>query len=215
MLHTLGNLTLTGYNSEYSDRPFREKKTMDGGFVVSPLRLNEGLGQTPVWNKQSIEKRADKLAKLAKDVWSYPDLSDVVLSKYKEQPKALSVNTLDNFDYLQNGKPSRKLFDAIRKEILAIDSVVYEEILKYYIAYKAETNFVDIVPLADSLSLALNMPFENLYDPEGVALNVAGLGHWGNGEVEVKINSVGQIPYALSLINQSFEHQMGNGRGEE
>lgn len=215
MLHTLGNLTLTGYNSEYSDRPFREKKTMDGGFMVSPLRLNEGLGQTPIWNKQSIEQRADKLAKLAKDVWSYPDLAEMVLSKYKEQPKALSVNTLENFDYLQNGKPSRKLFDAIRKEILAIDSVVYEEILKYYIAYKAETNFVDIVPLADSLSLALNMPFENLYDPEGVALNVAGLGHWGNGEVEVKINSVGQIPYALSLINQSFEHQMGNGRGEE
>ena len=215
MLHTLGNLTLTGYNSEYSDRPFREKKTMDGGFAVSPLRLNEGLGQTPIWNRQSIEQRADKLAKLAKDVWGYPDLTEMVLSKYKEQPKATSFYALENHDYLQIGKPSRMLFDAIRKEILAIDSVVYEEILKYYIAYKAETNFVDIVPLANSLSLMLNMPFENLYDPEGVAQNVSGLGRWGNGEVEIKINSVGQIPYALSLINQSFEHQMGNGRGEE
>ena len=43
-LHTLGNLTLTGYNSEYSDRPFGEKRDMQGGFKESPLRLNEGLG---------------------------------------------------------------------------------------------------------------------------------------------------------------------------
>ena len=43
-LHTLGNLTLTGYNAEYSDRPFAEKRDMTGGFKESPLRLNEGLG---------------------------------------------------------------------------------------------------------------------------------------------------------------------------
>src|SRR5204863_325659 len=42
-LHTLGNLTLTGYNSEYSDRPFAEKRDMPGGFKSSPLRLNAGL----------------------------------------------------------------------------------------------------------------------------------------------------------------------------
>ncbi len=44
LLHTLGNLTLTGYNSEYSNRPFAEKRDMQGGFKQSPLVLNEGLG---------------------------------------------------------------------------------------------------------------------------------------------------------------------------
>ena len=44
-LHTLGNLTLTGYNAEYSDRPFLEKRNMQGGFKESPLRLNEGWGR--------------------------------------------------------------------------------------------------------------------------------------------------------------------------
>ncbi len=43
LLHTLGNLTLTGYNSEYSDRSFAEKRDMQGGFRQSPLRLNQGL----------------------------------------------------------------------------------------------------------------------------------------------------------------------------
>ena len=216
MLHTLGNLTLTGYNSEYSDRPFIEKKTMNGGFVMSPLRLNEGLGHTAVWNKQSIEKRADRLAKLAKEVWTYPGLSEEILSKYKEKPKGAGSYTLDNYPYLQKGKPSRILFDAICKEILAVDSsVVYEEMLKYYIAYKAETNFADIVPLANSLAITLNMPFEKINDPKQIAQNVAGLGHWGNGEVEVRITSLDQIPYVMSLINQSFEHQMGNGQEVE
>ena len=42
-LHTLGNLTLTGYNAEYSDRPFPEKRDMAGGFKESPLKLNAGL----------------------------------------------------------------------------------------------------------------------------------------------------------------------------
>lgn len=40
-LHTLGNLTLTGYNSELSDRPFSQKKTIEGGFNHSPIHLND------------------------------------------------------------------------------------------------------------------------------------------------------------------------------
>ncbi len=48
-LHTLGNLTLTGYNSEYSDHPFATKRDMEGGFKDSPLRLNKGLGQLEAW----------------------------------------------------------------------------------------------------------------------------------------------------------------------
>ena len=48
-LHTLGNLTLTGYNAEYSDRPFAEKRDMPGGFKESPLRLNERLGTLDGW----------------------------------------------------------------------------------------------------------------------------------------------------------------------
>src|SRR2546421_522450 len=49
-LHRLGNITLTGYNSSYSDRPFFEKKTMDGGFNDSPLRLNKFIREQSSWN---------------------------------------------------------------------------------------------------------------------------------------------------------------------
>ena len=211
MLHTLGNLTLTGYNPEYSDRSFTEKKTMKGGFAFSPLTLNKGLGETETWNQQSIENRAHRLAELAKVVWRFPNVSDDLLFNYRETAKLPSEYSIHNFEYLQEGKFSKALFDAIRKEILSIDNVVYEEPLKLYIAYKAETNFVDIIPLANSLLLMLNMPYEKVHDPKGMTRNVAGLGRWGNGEVEFRLSSLDQIPYAMGLINQSFEHQMGNG----
>ncbi len=74
-LHTIGNLTLTAYNSELSDRPFQEKRTMKGGFLNSPLRLNESLRYVEHWNKDEIEQRAALLAEQAVMLWRMPTLS--------------------------------------------------------------------------------------------------------------------------------------------
>jgi uncharacterized protein with ParB-like and HNH nuclease domain/alkylated DNA nucleotide flippase Atl1 len=82
-LHTLGNLTLTGYNPEYSDRPFSEKRDIDGGFKMSPLRLNQGLGQLHSWNSSEIEKRAKRLAVEAIKIWGRPHLSVDALAGYR------------------------------------------------------------------------------------------------------------------------------------
>ena len=75
-LHTLGNLTLTGYNSEYGDKPFLEKRDMAGGFHESPLRLNKGLGQLDKWDAEEIQKRAERLARLATTIWDKPSHSE-------------------------------------------------------------------------------------------------------------------------------------------
>ena len=79
---------------------------------------------------------------------------------------------------------------------------------KLSIAYKAETNFVDIVPQAKRLRLSLNMPFAELDYPRGLAKNVAGLGRWGNGEVELRVNALEEVPYAIGLIRQSLDRQL-------
>jgi predicted transport protein len=92
---------------------------------------------------------------------------------------------------------------------------VTEEFLKLYIAYKAETNFVDVVPQASRLRLALNMQFHELHDPRGIVKDVTNLGRWGNGDVEVGLTSLEDLPYVLGLIRQSFEKQMGNGESGE
>ncbi|ANH48993.1 hypothetical protein AA977_02465 [Helicobacter pylori] len=71
-LHTIGNLTLTGYNSEYSDKSFQEKRDMENGFKQSPLKLNQGLKDLEVFGEKEILDRAEYLANLALKIWVSP-----------------------------------------------------------------------------------------------------------------------------------------------
>jgi len=210
-LHTLGNLTLTGYNSEYSDRPFIKKRDMKGGFRESPLRVNKGLGILESWNENTIKNRAEELAEEAIQVWNLPLLPGEVLNAYRKHPDEAQAYSIDDHSQLATEKPMRPLFEELRKELLSLDPCVTEEFLKLYIAYKAETNFLDIVPQASALRLSLNMKFHELQDPKSIAQDVTGLGRWGNGDVEIKLTSLEDIPYVMGLARQAFEKQMGNG----
>ncbi len=160
-LHTLGNLTLTGYNSEYSDKPFSEKRDMEGGFKASPLKLNELLGQVPQWNEAEIKTRAGRLATLALDVWNAPQLTGDVLASYRPKAAATPTYTINDHPHLVSSAIG-EVFEAFRKEVLTLDPCVTEEFRKLYVAYKAETNFVDVIPQTKRLRLTLNI---------GLALN--------------------------------------------
>ena len=208
-LHTLGNLTLTGYNSEYSDRRFAEKRDMKGGFAESPLRLNQGLGKLEHWTEEDIRQRSERLAAQATSVWPVPAVDATILDAYKPAGVAAGYAISDHPN-LATG-PMHELFVEFRKQVLALDPCVTEEYLKLYVAYKAETNFVDVVPQAKRLRLSLNMEFAEITDPKGICRDVTGLGRWGNGDVEVALSSVEELPYVIGLVRQSFERQMGNG----
>jgi hypothetical protein len=58
------------------------------------------------------------------------------------------------------------------------------------------------------LRLSLIMPFPDLDDPKGLAKNVTGIGRWGNGDVEVALANLEEVPYAVGLIRQSLERQL-------
>ena len=210
-LHTLGNLTLTGYNVEYSDRPFAEKRDMNGGFRESPLRVNKGLRAMEYWNESAIQSRADRLAHKAIEVWPAPKLADDVLLHYSINVRLLEEDyTIHDHDQLAVGTTSRALFDKFRKEVMALDPCITEEFRKVYVAYKAETNFVDVVPQAKRLRLMLNLQFHDLQDPRGLAKDVTNLGHWGNGDVAITLNTPDEVPYVVGLVRQALENQMGN-----
>lgn len=82
-LHTIGNLTLTGYNEKYSNRSFQEKRDMEKGFKDSPLRLNQGLRDLESFGEEEIKKRANDLADFALKIWTYPKLDAETLEEYK------------------------------------------------------------------------------------------------------------------------------------
>lgn len=209
-LHTLGNLTLTGYNSEYSDHTFPEKRDMTGGFKESPLKLNAGLGQLQHWNESEIQSRAIRLAELALTVWTAPRLESAVLATYKPKTPATTTYTVDDHPHLLS-PTIQPLFDALRKAVKALDPVVNEEFLKLYVAYKAETNFLDVIPKAKRLLCSINVPFAELDDPKGLCRDVTGLGRWGNGYAEIHLENLEDLPYIMGLVRQAFERQMGNG----
>ena len=89
-----------------------------------------------------------------------------------------------------------------------LDKCVNEEFLKLYVAYKAETNFVDLIPQTRKLCLVLNMRFADIQDPRGLCRDVTNIGKWGNGDVEISLNNIDDIPYVMGLIRQSFDYQM-------
>lgn len=208
-LHTLGNLTLTGYNSEYSNRAFAEKRDMEGGFKQSPLRLNKGLGELDSWNEDTIRARASNIAAKAASVWSAPEIAADILDAYRPQISKSASYSISDHPHLLN-TPSREIFDALRAEIIKLDPCVSEEFLKLYVAYKAETNFVDVVPQAKQLRLSLNIGFSEIDDPRGLCKDVSGLGRWGNGDVEVRLSEIAELPYVIGLIRQSLERQLGS-----
>ena len=215
-LHTLGNLTLTGYNSEYRDFPFAYKRDQvidkEGnpiGFAHSPLKLNLGLGKVTTWNEDAIKARADRLALEAAKVWSAPQLPPDVFDAYRPAVvKAGQQYSIDDHPFLASG-PMRELFDLFREAVVALDPCVSEEFLKLYVAYKAETNFVDVVPQAKRLLLTINMPFHEIDDPKGVCVDITNVGRWGNGNISVGLATKQDLPYVIGLVRQSFDRQMG------
>lgn len=72
-LHTLGNLTITGYNAEMSNKSFGEKVNDESGFKHSHLKLNESIAQCDVWNKKSIQRRTNILTDIILKIWKYPE----------------------------------------------------------------------------------------------------------------------------------------------
>lgn len=215
-LHTLGNLTLTAYNSEYSDQPFANKRDMYGGFRMSPLILNEGIGSLERWDEQAIQTRAVRLMTLAVSVWGDTHLPEEVLAQYRTKTGSQrpQTYTIDDHPYLAHKSTTRSLFDLFRKDVLDLSPVVTEEFLKLYVAYKAETNFVDVVAQSSRLRLSLNLAFHELRDPRSLARDVANLGRWGNGDAEVLLSDPEDLPYVIGLVRQAFELQMGNGDTE-
>ncbi len=205
-LHSLGNLTLTGYNSELSDKPFSQKKTMEGGFNDSPIRLNDFLRKVDIWNAENIEARAKELAEKARQIWFAPNLSQEVLDKYSTEEKTTTVYSIEQYEHLKG--EMLDLYHALKKRILNIDSSVKEEYKKLYIAFKSSTNFVDIVPQKVRLRLSLNIDYPDMIDPKGLCKDVSGLGRWGNGDVEVGISNMNELDDVMELIQQAFDKQL-------
>lgn len=120
-LHKIGNLTLSAYNSEYSNLPFNEKLNLKingigKGFKYSKLYLNEFISLQDKWSLTQIIERSNILYAKAKKIWYYPEFSE----------DDNSFNFLDSttWDYVKITYFAKKAFDYILKnELINIDEI--------------------------------------------------------------------------------------------
>ena len=89
-LHTIGNITLTGYNSKLSNKSFSEKRDMDKGFKDSRLYLNKYISTIDHWNEDEIIKRSEILFDRSLDIWLYPDFGYEQIETNNENMFSLS-----------------------------------------------------------------------------------------------------------------------------
>ncbi len=89
-IHRLANLTLTAYNSSYSNNPFIDKRDAENGFKNSGIRMNQLIAQKDKWTLTELEERDEKMVSKALEIWSFP------VTNFKPEEKQLETVTLDD-----------------------------------------------------------------------------------------------------------------------
>jgi uncharacterized protein with ParB-like and HNH nuclease domain len=118
-LHTLGNLTLTAYNSELSNDSFDKKQVY---YADSNYQLNKCFAGVPTWNAEAIELRARKLATIALKIW--PDLHrpTAMLQSKRVSSKPTGVRYLSKFIAIKTWRAATlrllELFDDAQQGLL-------------------------------------------------------------------------------------------------
>ena len=70
--HKMANLTLTAYNSDYSNRPFTQKRDMKKGFTDSGFRMNQWVAKQDTWSEPQMKEREERLEQRFLELWPYP-----------------------------------------------------------------------------------------------------------------------------------------------
>jgi hypothetical protein len=167
-LHRLGNLTLTAYNSEYSYKPFSEKKVMPGGFAESSVRLNKFVREQPVWTENEIRTRTIELAHRAIAAWLPLEVPRELIeaAKHAEMRELAGRRDVGN---VKMDAEARSLFEKLRPHVLAMDSKILELAESDSISYHAPDFFLEILPRRHRLTLLLDLDFNEVDDPSGIA----------------------------------------------
>ncbi len=121
---------------------------------------------------------------------------------YEKISKEIKIYTEN--EHLELGSvESLELYEKLKTAILSMGDIDLKP-KKLYLAFIGTTNIIDIVIQRNALRCFLNLSDGELDDPKKIARNVTNIGHWGNGDYEVRITDDENFEYILSLIRQSY-----------
>lgn len=116
-----------------------------------------------------------------------------------------------DLDHHLKGKSQgiREVFDALRERIFDLQSAdgeIIEVFRKLYIGYKRGKNFCEVHVYQNELVIWLDLPISDLNDPNKIAIDATGKGHWGTGDVEIRLSRLEDVDTVLELIKQAYEY---------
>ena len=205
-LHRLGNLTLTGYNSKYSDRPFAEKRTISGGFEESSVWLNKYVREQAHWTLAQMKARGELLARRALSIWPRLEV-DAALVRAAEIDDLQRRAMRRDVGKVHMTQEARVLFEQLRVKVLEIDSDIIELAEPQSVSYHGPDFFLEVLPRKDWINLLLALDFNEANDPHGIAEDASQRKFFfyaqNEGGVNIPIWSTDAIKLALPIIRQA------------
>jgi predicted transport protein len=102
------------------------------------------------------------------------------------------------------GDDAKALFDLLREAVLALGDDVTERFMNQYVGYRRQKNFTEIVGLKKTLNVFIDGPVQ---DHDGIGEDVSNIGHWGTGNLRVKVTTEDDVEKVLTLIEQAYKLQ--------
>ena len=208
-LHRLGNLTLTAYNSEMSNKSFSKKKTTAGGFNDSAVRLNSFVRRQESWTATQIRERGTLLARRALDVWSHHGADEQKLREARllDLRGRAAAKTSDD---LHLRPKLRSLLDNALQRIRELGGILEVIEKKSVCCYLPPEFFVEILPMTKNLRLLLPLDFDDVSVPEGLEVYDATEWSWIQNRVHTECDLIvdvyddADIARAMVLVRQAF-----------
>ena len=205
-LHRLGNLTLTGYNSRYSDKSFDEKKRIQGGFADSSVRLNKDIREAHTWGAEEISARGERLTKRALKLWPGLDADPAVVKDMEAADKRTRAKRRSAEQVPMTSDVS-ELFRKLRKKLKAAFPDVIEMAESKSVSYHDPEFFVEVIPRKYSLSLLVALDFNEVEDNKSFVQDTSDYSfviHANyDGGALIVLREADEIGLAMEYINQA------------
>ena len=168
-LHRLGNLTLTGYNTEYSNSTFQEKRDRPGGFRESAVLLNKDVAAETEWTSKQMEERGRRLSDRAVQIWPRLQVNEETLHEARKR-KIRRLAEEKPASRVEMKEEARRLFGVLQPRVLDLGTsgeVIEMSENAVQVSYHQPECFVEVLPRTNYLTLSLPLDFSEVNDIEG------------------------------------------------
>ena len=208
-LHTIGNLTITGYNSDIGNESFSNKRDM---YENSNVMLTREISEYKIWDDDKITERTQSLSEQAVQIWKCPTGHD----SEGQNPEIIYDNEMYEDEYL-DGKDVTELWNTLKEKIqLSCDGPMFR-MKKLYGSFRLSTTDSKSIVICsfearrNKIILTYNTKLgDNILSPSGFVRDISNIGHYGAGHLSSTIMSTDDIGRAVDLVKIIYDDKSRN-----